>query len=95
MRKTLEDGSMPADWHTANVCPIFKKGAKNSPGNYQPFSLTSVCSKMLESIRKDDIVRHLEKHKLIRPTQHGFKKGRSVLHQQSAHLLGDDHSSGA
>ena len=23
MRKTLEDGSMPADWQTANVSPIF------------------------------------------------------------------------
>ena len=77
MRKTLEDGSMPADWRMANVCPIFKKGAKNSPGNYRPVSLTSVCCKMLESIIKDDMVRHLEKHKLIRPTQHGFMKGRS------------------
>ena len=77
MQKILEDGSMPADWHTANVCPIFKKGAKNSPGNYRPVSLTSVCFKMLESIIKDDIVSHLEKHKLIRPTQHGFMKGRS------------------
>ena len=30
MRKTMEDGSMPEDWRTANVCPIFKKGAKNT-----------------------------------------------------------------
>ena len=68
MRKSLEDGSMPADWIAANVSPIFKKGAKNNPGNYRPVSLTSVCRKMLESIVKDDIVRHLERNRLIRPS---------------------------
>ena len=69
MRKTL-DGIIPADWRTANVCPIFKKGAKSSPGNYRPVSLTSVCCKMMESIIKDDIVRHLERNRLIKPSQH-------------------------
>ena len=69
MKKTLEDGSMPEDWRTANVTPIFKKGAKNNPGNYRPVSLTSVCCKMLESIIKDDIVNHLEKKpSLTRPS---------------------------
>ena len=63
MKKTLEDGSMPEDWRTANVTPIIKKGAKNNPGNYRPVSLTSVCCKMLESIIKDDIVNHLERKK--------------------------------
>ena len=31
MRKTLE---VPDDWRTANVSPIYKKGAKHSHGNY-------------------------------------------------------------
>ena len=77
MKKTLEDGSMPEDWRTANVTPIFKKGAKNNPGNYRPVSLTSVCCKMLESIIKDDIVNHLERKNLINLSQHGFMRGRS------------------
>ena len=77
MRKTLEDRSVPEDWKTANVTPIFKKGARHSPANYRPVSLTSVCCKMLEAIIKDEIVGHLEKHKLIRPSQHGFMRGRS------------------
>ena len=69
MKKTLEDGSMPEDWRTANVTPIIKKGAKNNPGNYRPVSLTSVCCKMLESIIKEDIVNHLEKKtSLTRPS---------------------------
>ena len=47
MRKTLEEGSVPDDWRTANVSPIYKKGPKHSPGNYRPVSLTSVCCKMM------------------------------------------------
>ena len=77
MRKTLEEGSVPDDWRTANVSPIYKKGPKHSPGNYRPVSLTSVCCKMMESILKDDIVEHLARHKLIRATQHGFMQGKS------------------
>ena len=76
MRKTLEDRSVPEDWKTANVTPIFKKGARHSPAIYWPVSLTSVCCKMLEAIIKVEVVSHLEKHKLIRPSQHGFMRGK-------------------
>ena len=77
MRKTLEEGVVPEDWRTANVSPIYKKGAKHSPGNYRPVSLTSVCCKMMESILKDDIVEHLDRHKIINASQHGFMRGKS------------------
>ena len=77
MRKTLEDGAVPEDWRMANVKPIYKKGAKHSPGNYHPVSLTSVCCKMMESILKDDIVEHLRKQNLINTSQHGFMQGKS------------------
>jgi hypothetical protein len=40
-KKTLEFGTVPEDWKTANVTPIFKKGSKSEPGNYRPVSLTS------------------------------------------------------
>ena len=77
MRKSVETGEVPRDWRTANVTPIFKKGARGSPANYRPVSLTSVCCKMLEAIIKDEIVQHLDRHQLIRPSQHGFMAGRS------------------
>ena len=34
-RKTLDSGSLPADWKTARVTPIFKKGSKTKPGILQ------------------------------------------------------------
>ena len=34
--QSLEDGSVPLDWKTANVMPIFKKGSRNQTVNYRP-----------------------------------------------------------
>ena len=59
------------------MLPIFKKGSKTSPGSYRPVSLTSVCCKVIESIIKDDLVRHLKTNSLINKSQHGFTKNRS------------------
>ena len=45
---SLEQGIIPTAWKTAEVVPIFKKGAKKRPENYRPVSLTSISCKMLE-----------------------------------------------
>ncbi|KAK4807021.1 hypothetical protein QYF61_000350 [Mycteria americana] len=70
---------VPADWRLANVTPIFKKGRKEDPGNYRPVSLTSVPGKLMEKIILSAITRHVENNQGIRPSQHGFRKGRSCL----------------
>jgi hypothetical protein len=76
-RCSLETGDVPDDWKMANVTPIFKKGSKSDPGNYRPVSLTSVCCKVLETAIRDDLMRHLERNKLVNPSQHGFMPGKS------------------
>ena len=40
-------------------------------------SLTSHLSKVLEALLRDEMVKHLDKHDLIRDSQHGFRSGRS------------------
>jgi hypothetical protein len=54
-----------------------KKGAKTAPENYRPVSLTSVSCKVLESLIKDEMLKHLKKHGLLKRSQHGFLPGRS------------------
>ena len=76
-RKSLNSGQVPAEWKTASVIPIFKKGKKTAAENYRPVSLTCVSCKLLESIIKDDIMDHLSRNQLIRKSQHGFMKGKS------------------
>ena len=76
---SVELSIVPQDWRDANVTPLFKKGSRNQPENYRPISLTSIIGKILESIIKDNLVKHLESYNLIRDSQHGFRKGRSCL----------------
>ncbi|KAK4820858.1 hypothetical protein QYF61_007863 [Mycteria americana] len=72
-------GEVPVDWRLANVTPIYKKGRKEDPGNYRPVSLTSVPGKLMEQIILSAITRHVEDNQGIKPSQHGFRKGRSCL----------------
>ncbi|RMC15011.1 hypothetical protein DUI87_07190 [Hirundo rustica rustica] len=70
-------GKVPDNWKLANVTPIHKKGAKEDPGNYSPVSLTSVPGKIMEQFILSAITQNLQDDQGIRPSQHGFRKGRS------------------
>ena len=68
-------------WLKAFITAIYKKGLKTTLGNYRPVSLTSVISKIMESIIRDAIVSHMMKHDVISDAQHGFVPGRNCLSQ--------------
>ncbi|GAB0179477.1 mitochondrial enolase superfamily member 1 [Grus japonensis] len=70
---------VPVDWRLANMMAIHKKGQKEDPGNYRPVSLTSVLGKVMEKIILSAIMWHIQDNQVIRPSQHGFMKGRSCL----------------
>ena len=77
--QSLATGTLPSDWKTANVTPIYKKGVKSDPNNYRPISLTSQVVKVLESLIRDDILKFLFYHRALSEHQHGFLFGRSCL----------------
>src|SRR6184192_4021210 len=76
---SIQTAVIPQDWRDAIIAPLHKKGSKNKSENYRPVSLTSIISKLLESIVKDNLVKHLDKYALIRSSQHGFTSGKSCL----------------
>ena len=80
-RKSLESGRVPDDWKVAEVVPIYKKGSRNKPNNYRPVSLTSVLSKIMESLVRDSITEHLQDYELLGDAQHGFVPRRSCASQ--------------
>jgi len=68
----MQFGALPVAWKSAIVTPIFKKGVSSDPGNYRPISLTCVASKLLKQVIKRDLITHLNQHKILSPSQHGF-----------------------
>ena len=76
-QRSLDEGTVPKQWRTADVSPIFKKGEKYDPANYRPVSLTAVTSKCLEHIIAKSIMSHLEDNGLLTNSQHGFRANRS------------------
>ena len=74
----LSSGSFPSCWKRALIQPVPKKGDPTLPSNYRPIALTSVLSKVFESILNRKIWEHLSSHNLISDRQYGFRKERST-----------------
>ena len=77
----LASGTMPKDWKLAFVTPIYKKGSKHVAENYRPISLTSVLCKIMESLIREHVLKHLLKNRLLSNKQYGFINGRSTTTQ--------------
>ncbi|KAJ7425386.1 hypothetical protein WISP_23652 [Willisornis vidua] len=66
-------------WKLARVVVIHHKGQKEDIGNYRPVSLTSVPGKVMEQIILSASTWHVQDGQGIRPSQHGYRRGRSCL----------------
>jgi len=42
-------GEVPDDWKKGSIAPLFEKGRKEGPGNYQPFSF-NLCAREYHGI---------------------------------------------
>ena len=71
--KSLQSGTVPDDWKTANVSAVFKKGQRYDPANYRPVSLTCLCCKMLEHIIVGNVMKHADTNNILTDCQHGFR----------------------
>jgi len=62
-----------------SVTPIYRMGQKEDPRNYRPVRLTSVLGKIMERFIPSVLTGHVKDNQGIRPSHHGFMKGRSSL----------------
>ena len=76
-QSSLSSGVVPADWRSAYVTPLFKKGEQYNPANYRPVSLTCIACKLLEHVVVSSVMQHFESHGILIDNQHGFRRGRS------------------
>lgn len=79
--RSLQERTVPSSWKIGKISAIHKKGPRNICGNYRPISLTSIVSKIMESIIRDEIMDYLSRNNLISDKQYGFLPGRSTTSQ--------------
>ena len=68
LRKSIDEGEIPAIYKVAHITPIHKGGKKSKlkPENYRPVSLTSHIMKIYERIIIKNIINHLAKNQLFK-----------------------------
>ena len=57
---SMHTATLPKDWVTANVVPVFKRDDKSVVKNYRPISLTSLVVKTMERIIYSQVLSVLE-----------------------------------
>ena len=90
--QSLSTGVLPLDWLSANICPVYKKGSRSSPCNYQPISLTPICSKIMEHVIYHSIMNHLNLNNILIDNQHGFRANHSCTTQLIAFIEDVSHA---
>ena len=77
--KCIEERTFPKCLKIPKVIPVFKKGDKRKPENYQPISLLSPISKVLEQLLQPRMIKFCEKNSIISGNQYGFRSKRSCI----------------
>lgn len=71
---SLKSSTFPENLKINKITPIQKSTDDNSISNYRPISVSSIISKILETIVNDQLTQYLEKYSLISKNQYGFRK---------------------
>ena len=69
----IDTGVYPDTWRKSNIVPVHNTGDKQTVNNYKPVFLLPICSKILEKIIFDPIMRFLNENKLLNDAQSGFR----------------------
>ena len=76
---SLNNGTIPIEWKTHKIIPIYKSGDKVSVKNYRPISLLCNVSKVLEGLIYDKVISTVADS--IIPCQFGFQRNTSTQQQ--------------
>ena len=69
-------GEILQGWDTARICPIYKAGNENDASNYR--GVLDTGYKILTNIMNDRLKEWLERNKILKESQAGFREGRST-----------------
>ena len=77
---SFNEGVFPVCNKIAKVMPNHKSGSTKDVNNYQPISLLSIFSKIIEKLMASRLNTFLDLHSIIYPNQFGLRAGSSTTH---------------
>jgi hypothetical protein len=75
---SFKTGFIPNDYKIAKVIPIFKAGEMDKFDNYRPISILNAFSKLMEKVVVCQMIKYLNKYKILYDHQYGFRPGRNT-----------------
>ena len=75
---SLRTGSIPQEWKSAKIVPIFKSGSTADRANYRPISVLPILSKVIERIVHKQTTDYLCQNLLLFFKQSGFRRCHST-----------------
>ena len=79
LRLIWKCGTLPRDWRKSIVVPLYKRGDKESVGNYRGISLLCSAYKIYAEIIRKRMEKEVEERNMVPDSQAGFRKGRSTI----------------
>ena len=76
--KSIEQGVYPSDFKLSKVIALYKKESRSMPSNYRPISLLNCFNKIFEKLIYSQMIRFIDKHKILYVNQYGFRRGFST-----------------
>ena len=76
--KCFEEGNFPKSLKIASITPLHKEGDKGRPENYRHISLLPIIGKIFEFLIFDRIKNYIEKFKILKVNQFGFRSNHNT-----------------
>ena len=75
---SITTSTVPEEFKSARVRPLFKKNSRSDVGNYRPVSILCISSKILEKAVFTQVDSYLREHNILYSHQSGFRKSFST-----------------
>lgn len=79
LNQIWEEGTIPKDWRTSIIVPLYKRGDKEKTGNYRGISLLCSAYKIYAEVLKNRLEEEEEYLEILPESQAGFRRGRSTM----------------
>ena len=76
--KCFKEANFPKSFKIASIIPLHKKRDKSRPENYRPISLLPIIGKIFEFLIFDRIKNYIEKFKILKVNQFGFRSNHNT-----------------